>query len=390
MLENMASDENTPPSKPSTYPSYAGDSDSSGKKPTLRPTRSVVPHNTPLSGLGMNVGLDLSAICEPPFEHTARGTPDSDGSWRFAPQRRLTFENLMDVPLPAPNGEPSRYSQTLQARSDRSSIVAGIKLPQFSFETPCENPVYPVGSLTEREKRFEDPALSGREHDPVFEVSAALEALWEYGSTGSETREGLGEDAELDPNEFPLPTGLDSSGTEPPRLQREPSPTEIQLNLSTSRSRRTDLLKRSHPKPLSEISKTDVANIPTGRTHDKTHRATPSTTSSNYPISSPLSDGYLSLDEDEGEGIIIDARWQGAHPLSALGPAGEGESMAGVEVAYRIPLKFVKPEARRRTSLSAGSPFVDIYRATDPHSICVDVDQAGERAADPGIESAVG
>ncbi|WVF66791.1 hypothetical protein IAT40_001533 [Kwoniella sp. CBS 6097] len=374
MLSSVG-DENTPPSRCLNYPSYAGDSDSSGKKPTLRPTRSAVPHNTPLSGLGINAGPDLSSICEPfPNEGGARGTPtpSSERSWKYSPKRRLTFEHLMDVPLPAPNGEPSRYLQSLEPNL---GLTTEVMIPSASNPRSSED--LDFNSLT---RRFEDSTVSARENDPVFDVSSALEALWEYGSTGSATlQEGLDVDVELDPDAFPLPPAVISSGTEPLHLQRRltGSLPEDDISVSTvpvppglgstngpprdksgipfSDTCDAEMHPSTRDQPIPSPSTVSVStNPPKIIRAGKTHKATPSTISTNYPISSPLSDGYLSMDEDEdeGEGIIVDARGVGHSEL--CGSESESVAVAGVETAYRIPLKFVKPEARRRTSLSAG------------------------------------
>ncbi|KAK8844815.1 hypothetical protein IAR55_006665 [Kwoniella newhampshirensis] len=267
VLASNSGSENTPSSDLS-YPSLVGDSsDSSGIRGILRPRYSRVPQNTPLSTLSTD---------------GSSSSPASDLVWRYRSARRiLTYETLINDPLPPPNGEPSRYSLPSAT-------------PVFS-----QRPIPPThGRLDAASSPVVDSTPAFAEAgDPVFEACSALEALWEY---GSDEGDATNVDLAIDVDDYPLPPSMHSSTTEPP--------------------------------PLPDAEAVDIP------VKSPTHRHAESDATITYPIGSALSNDTLASLVEEV-----------------------------MTTAYRIPLKFERPRARRR--LSVDSPFVSLYRASNPEAL---------------------
>ncbi|WVW81209.1 hypothetical protein I302_103200 [Kwoniella bestiolae CBS 10118] len=284
---------NYSPSTPEyEYPSWIGDSDSSGRRTTLKPLRSKVPFNTPNdSPLGMS---DVSRDCNI--------SPRREG------RRRSTFEELINLPLPCPNGEPSRYN--IPRLKDHTG--PDVENSRFSkYHTTNDQVNYHLRSSLDK-MNFQDET-SPIQDQPIFESSSALEALWEYGSTSSSSsalasqvgrttlrveEETLDLDIDIDAEEYPLPPGFEGLSNLPTQTSLSNLPTQ------TSLSRLHNSTQPNHF-PLPDD------RVPNDRAYYQ------SCGNLNLEVSSPLSDTF-SLDEEEEEEVP--------------------EIKAAIK--YRIPLKY--------------------------------------------------
>ncbi|WVR03106.1 hypothetical protein IAU60_000096 [Kwoniella sp. DSM 27419] len=358
-VQDLVEGENTPPAM-YTYPGYAGDSDSSGKKPTLRPMYSAAPHNTPLSDAGEVVRTSTPTRasgrdCLIDTPTNARIPAHSSAVKQHRPpatKRTLTLETLRRHSLSMANRQLSRA----EIQIDVVLPLSGLSLHDGRVElSPSVKQ-----SEDDSRARFEDAEESGPN---VEGLSSALEALWEYGSSGSSAHghvdqksasEGKHERARADSyqveldmmfgaDEYPLPPPLSSLPTVH-SLALTPE-TNLHDSIPDLASRKAS--SRSPPRTAA-LDSVDTAAmaipVPTFISAPRT--------SVNSPLSSPLSDGDLSLADDLED--YLDT---------------EPGTVHNVAVAYRLPLKFERPTARRRASLSVDSPFVDLYRATDPHAV---------------------
>ncbi|WRT63162.1 uncharacterized protein IL334_000065 [Kwoniella shivajii] len=383
--------ENTP-----EYPSFIGDSDSSGIRTSLKPRYSRVPYNTP--------------------------EPNLNTSQVQVQRNRMTFQKLINQPLPIPNGEPSRYISSLSTNTFPNTIESiheeEYDNNPFLISLPFQNRnnlrhSSSIISLVPTSTSIPDSDHSNEislginhmeiqdenedyecEYTPMSDPSSALEALWEYGSSASSTdssmnvqsdrQEGDGHDddvyeggsrlnwnrnsgcdtnldmdMDISPDEYPFPPGLydiplsnlpsshslsrftldEASRHHRSHHHSETGGTSAIKPFPTSNSNQTST-PLSIPIPISDPTRNPSRDPKINIIPNSISSSNPS----NFQLSSPLSDS-LSL-EDEEEDIL-----------------------ARTSIAYRIPLKFETPEARRKRSLSVDSPFVELYKASDPDSI---------------------
>ncbi|WWC90242.1 uncharacterized protein L201_005175 [Kwoniella dendrophila CBS 6074] len=363
---------------PEGYHTFIGDSDSSGKKTTLKPIRSIVPHNTPndspLSGFGININRDDFYGGQPKMK------------------RRMTFDELVNLPLPQPNDEPSRYIQPnkyVHSLASTTKLDSDIPIQYITTEKKSRENQRNL-NMDFKQIKIED---SQEGQDQYFDAqpqkeddhSSALEALWEYGSVSSsgssnslvaEARAaaiaGIKDhkdlevelDLEIDLNDYPFPPGEISS-----------LPTQESLIVDSDQpviSKTKDIRKpdKEHiPKPITISSPVKNHTVGVQR------KVLPESNSitQQLPISSPLSDTFSLLDEEEEE---------------------EEPEIKSASIAYKIPLKFERPQAQirsysdnskdingntnvkdvddkkhKRSSLSIDSPFIELYKISNPNEI---------------------
>ncbi|WWD06394.1 hypothetical protein V865_004484 [Kwoniella europaea PYCC6329] len=278
------------------YPGWIGDSDSSGNRTTLKPHRSKVPFNTPedspLGIFDVNRNIHLNHTNSPGKTHNGR-------------KGKMTYEELLDLPLPLPNGQPSRYHHSpawhLQDYEGSQNSVYHQRSSSSNHQEESDGGII----------NFDNLVLQDQDDRPIpnlFESSSALEALWEYGSSTSScsslamaksTKDlDLEVDLDLDINaeEYPLPPGMGLSNL----------PTEMSLTKMD--------IPPQHPK-------TTAKSIKSSRR---------SNLNINNDLSSPLSDTF-SLEEEEEE-------------------EEEEEPEIKAAIKYRIPLKYQKEEIRSNFS----------------------------------------
>ncbi|OCF72376.1 hypothetical protein I204_06755 [Kwoniella mangroviensis CBS 8886] len=275
------------------YPGWIGDSDSSGNRTTLKPHRSKVPYNTPedspLGIFDVNRNIHLNHTSSPGKTHNGR-------------KGKMTYEELLDMPLPLPNGEPSRYHHSqpwhLHDYEESQNSVYHQRSNSANHQEDLGGGIANLDNLVLQDQ--ENPSAQ-----TIFESSSALEALWEYGSSTSscsslamaKSTQGLDLEVELDldidAEEYPLPPGMGL------------------LNLPTEMSLSKVDIPPQHPKT-------------TARSLKSSRR---SNLNINNDLPSPLSD-TLSFEEEEEE--------------------EEPEIKAAIK--YKIPLKYQREKDEIRSN----------------------------------------
>ncbi|WVQ64248.1 uncharacterized protein L199_002410 [Kwoniella botswanensis] len=276
------------------YPGWIGDSDSSGNRTTLKPHRSKVPFNTPedspLGIFDVNRNIHLNHL-------------NSPGTGGERPKVKMTYEELLDLPLPLPNGEPSRYHHSqpwnIHDYEESQNSVYHQQSSSSNHQKELDGGIINLDNLVLQDQ--EDPPAQ-----TIFESCSALEALWEYGSSTSscsslamaKSTKDLDLEVELDldinAEEYPLPPGMGLSNL----------PTEMSLTKMD--------IPPQHPKT-------------TGRSIKSSRR---SNLNIYNDLPSPLSDTF-SLEEEEEE---------------------EEEPEIKAAIKYRIPLKYQKEEEEIRSN----------------------------------------
>ncbi|WWC67363.1 uncharacterized protein I206_101271 [Kwoniella pini CBS 10737] len=306
------------------YPSFIGDSDSSGRRTTLKPHRMKVPQNSPNDSPLASLGLS----------NKSRSFQDVYVA-KQAKKSRTTFEDLVNLPLPQPNGQPSRYVSYFDHTPNPNDYEKTSTLAN-EFDVINTDIILGINKIHIEDQNPSDPRN--------FESSSALEALWEYGSTSSSSssKSSLSPISKQREIEIELDLEID--------LNDYPFPPELS-NLSTERSLTQTFKKFENHNPKSHLNKISSSNSTTFTHMENEIKPNPII---DFQISSPLSETF-SLEDDEEE-------------------EEEEEPQIKSVITFKIPLKFEKPKAQERhkdkkSNLSIDSPFTELYQISNPDKI---------------------